>query len=76
MMLATGLFSITLFVDRLFLYRYSDAAAAAAMSSGTLFWSVTCLPVGICGYTNTFVSQYLEWVDWIEPCTPYGKGCC
>ncbi|MFN6161910.1 MAG: MATE family efflux transporter, partial [Planctomycetota bacterium] len=59
LMLATGLFSITLFVDRLFLYRYSDAAAAAAMSSGTLFWSVTCLPVGICGYTNTFVSQYL-----------------
>lgn len=59
LMLSTGLFSITLFVDRLFLYRYSDAAAAAAMSSGTLFWSVTCLPVGICGYTNTFVSQYL-----------------
>jgi MATE family multidrug resistance protein len=59
LMLSTGLFSITLFVDRLFLYRYSDAAAAAAMSSGTLFWSVTCLPVGICGYTATFVSQYL-----------------
>lgn len=59
LMLSTGLFSITLFVDRLFLYRYSDAAAAAAMSSGTLFWSVTCLPVGICGYTHTFVSQYL-----------------
>jgi MATE family multidrug resistance protein len=59
LMLSTGLFSITLFIDRLFLYQFSDAAAAAAMSAGTLSWSVTCLPVGICGYTNTFVSQYL-----------------
>ena len=58
-MLSTGLFSITLFVDRLFLFQYSDAAAAAAMSAGTLFWSVTCLPAGICGYTSTFVAQYL-----------------
>jgi MATE family multidrug resistance protein len=58
-MLSTGMFSITLFVDRLFLYMYSDSAAAAAMSAGTLFWSVTCLPVGICGYTSTFVAQYL-----------------
>jgi len=59
LMLSTGLFSITLFVDRLFLFQYSDAAAAAAMSAGTLFWSVTCLPTGICGYTSTFVAQYL-----------------
>ncbi len=59
LMLSTGLFSITLFVDRMFLYQYSDAAAAAVMAAGTLFWSVTCLPAGICGYTNTFVSQYL-----------------
>jgi len=59
LMLSTGLFSITLFIDRLFLFQYSDAAAAAAMSAGTLFWSVTCMPVGICGYTSTFVAQYL-----------------
>ncbi|MFN7734379.1 MAG: MATE family efflux transporter [Pirellula sp.] len=59
LMLSTGMFSITLFVDRLFLYLYSDSAAAAAMSAGTLFWSVTCLPAGICGYTSTFVAQYL-----------------
>jgi multidrug resistance protein, MATE family len=59
LMLSTGMFSITLFVDRLFLFQYSDGAAAAAMSAGTLFWSVTCLPAGICGYTSTFVAQYL-----------------
>ena len=59
MMLSTGLFSITLFVDRMLLYRYSEGSAAAAMAAGTLFWAITCLPSGVCGYTNAFVSQYL-----------------
>jgi MATE family multidrug resistance protein len=58
-MLSTGLFSITLFVDRLLLYRYSDSAASAALGAGTVLWSLNCLPIGICGYTNTFVAQYL-----------------
>jgi MATE family multidrug resistance protein len=59
MMLSTGLFSITLFVDRMLLYRYSEGSAAAAMAAGTLFWALTCLPSGVCGYTNAFVAQYL-----------------
>jgi len=59
LMLSTGLFSVTLFVDRLLLYRYSDSAASAALGAGTVLWSINCLPIGICGYTNTFVSQYL-----------------
>lgn len=59
MMLSTGLFSITLFVDRMLLYRYSEGSAAAAMAAGTLFWAITCLPSGVCGYTNAFVAQYL-----------------
>jgi multidrug resistance protein, MATE family len=60
LMLATGLFSITLFVDRMLLFRYSASSAAAAMGAGTILWTVNCLPVGICGYTNTFVAQYLS----------------
>jgi multidrug resistance protein, MATE family len=59
MMLATGLFSITLFVDRSLLYGYSDSAASAALGAGTILWSINCLPIGICGYTSTFVAQYL-----------------
>ena len=59
LMLATGLFSITLFVDRSLLYRYSDSAASAALGAGTILWSINCLPIGICGYTSTFVAQYL-----------------
>lgn len=59
LMLSTGLFSLTLFVDRLLLYGYSDSAASAALYAGVVLWSLNCLPIGICGYTNTFVAQYL-----------------
>jgi MATE family multidrug resistance protein len=59
LMLSTGLFSLTLFVDRMLLYRYTEGAAAAAMAAGTLFWAITCFPSGVCGYTNAFVAQYL-----------------
>ncbi len=60
LMLSTGLFSLTLFVDRLFLFRYSASSAAAAMGAGTILWTINCLPMGVCGYTNTFVAQYLS----------------
>ena len=59
LMLSTGLFSVTLFVDRMLLYKSSEGAAAAAMTAGVVSWALTCLPMGICGYTNTFVAQYL-----------------
>lgn len=59
LMLSTGLFSLTLFVDRMLLYKWSEGAAAAAMTAGVVSWAITCLPMGICGYTNTFVAQYL-----------------
>ncbi len=59
MMLSTGLFSLTLFVDRTLLYQYSDQAAAGAMGAGTIFWALTCAPVTLFGYTSTFVAQYV-----------------
>jgi len=43
----------------MFLYAYSDRAAAGAMGAGTMFWAVTCLPVGVFGFTSTFVAQYV-----------------
>jgi len=43
----------------MFLYAYSDRAAAGAMGAGTMFWAVTCMPVGIFGFTSTFVAQYI-----------------
>jgi MATE family multidrug resistance protein len=58
-MLSTGLFSLTLFVDRMLLYWFSNDAASGAMSAGSLFWTVICVPSGMLGYTSTFVSQYM-----------------
>ncbi len=59
MMLSTGLFSLTLFVDRMLLYEYSDQAAAGALGAGTIFWTVTCVPISLFGFTSTFVAQYV-----------------
>ena len=59
MMLSTGLFSLTLFVDRMLLYEYSDQAAAGAMGAGTIFWTMTCVPISLFGFTSTFVAQYV-----------------
>ncbi|HUP82402.1 MAG TPA: MATE family efflux transporter, partial [Pirellula sp.] len=42
------------------LFRFSASSAAAAMGAGTILWTINCLPMGICGYTNTFVAQYLS----------------
>lgn len=58
LMASTGLFSLVLFCDRLFLYWYSDAAASAAMTSGSIFWAMICVPLGTFSYVSTFVAQY------------------
>lgn len=46
------------FVDRVFLKWCSGTALAAAFTGSNLWFAVVCLPLGICTYTNTFVSQY------------------
>lgn len=58
LMLSTGFFALTLFIDRTLLYWKSDQAAASAMAAGTSFWTMTCVPMGLIGYTSTFVAQY------------------
>ncbi len=46
------------FVDRVFLMRYSEAAMAAALPAGALFFTLICLPLGTASYVTAFVSQY------------------
>jgi MATE family multidrug resistance protein len=46
------------FVDRMFLKWESGSAMAASFSASTLWFAVACLPLGICMYCATFVSQY------------------
>jgi len=50
--------TVMTFVDRVFLKWESGVAMAAAFSASTLWFSLLCLPLGICMYCATFVSQY------------------
>ena len=50
--------TVMTFVDRMFLKWSSGAAMAAAFSASSLWFAVLCLPLGICMYCATFVSQY------------------
>jgi len=50
--------TVMTFVDRIFLKWESGDAMAAAFSASTLWFSLLCLPLGICMYCATFVSQY------------------
>ena len=58
--LVVSMLSVTVmtFVDRMFLNRSSSTAMSAAFSGSIVWWAVLCLPFGLCGYVNTFVSQY------------------
>ncbi|MBR9803694.1 MAG: MATE family efflux transporter [Rubinisphaera brasiliensis] len=50
--------TVMTFVDRVFLKWESGVAMAAAFSASTLWFALLCLPLGICMYCATFVSQY------------------
>lgn len=50
--------TVMTFVDRIFLQWDSGEAMSAAFSGGTVWFAACCLPLGICTYANTFVSQY------------------
>jgi MATE family multidrug resistance protein len=46
-------------VDGVFLARYSETAIAAVGPSGMTFWLIGGLFMGLVGYSNTFVAQYV-----------------
>ena len=50
--------TIMTFVDRMYLNWWSGEALAAAFTASVAWWAVVCLPMGLCGYANTFVAQY------------------
>jgi len=50
--------TVMTFADRMFLNHVSETAMSAAFSSSVIWFAVFCLPMGICSYVNTFVSQY------------------
>ena len=50
--------TVMTFVDRMFLNWSSSTSMAAAFSGSIVWWALICLPLGVCSYANTFVSQY------------------
>ncbi|MBX3420338.1 MAG: MATE family efflux transporter [Pirellulaceae bacterium] len=50
--------TVMTFVDRIFLKWLSGDSMAAAFTASTVWFVLLCLPLGICAYANTFVSQY------------------
>jgi multidrug resistance protein, MATE family len=50
--------TVLTFVDRMYLYHWSQEALAASFPAALLWWALICCPLGICQYVGTFVSQY------------------
>lgn len=46
------------FIDRVFLKWLSGDSMTAAFSASMVWFVLLCLPLGVCAYANTFVSQY------------------
>ena len=58
LVVSTISWTVMTFADRMFLNWVSETAMSAAFSSSIIWFAVFCLPMGICSYVNTFVSQY------------------
>lgn len=58
LILANSCRAINMFIDRLMLAHYSQDAVAAAFTGGLAQFAISCLLVGMIGYTGTFVAQY------------------
>jgi len=59
LMISAGMFSLTLFTDRVLLLKFDPPAMSASMAGGNLFWVIVCLPVGIAAMTGAIVSQHV-----------------
>lgn len=58
LVLASACHAVNMFVDRLMLTRYSQAAAAASLGGGLTNFTIACFFFGTVSYTGTFVAQY------------------
>ncbi|MCC9604460.1 MATE family efflux transporter [Blastopirellula sp. JC732] len=58
LVISTASWSLTNFIDRMFLFWHSKEAMAASLPAGMLHFSILCFPIGVASYVNTFVSQY------------------
>jgi MATE family multidrug resistance protein len=59
LVISTSAHSVQLFIDRMFLFKISPDAMNASMQSGLSSFAVIAFFIGITGYSNMFVAQYL-----------------
>jgi len=58
LVVSTLSWTVMTFADRMFLNWSSSVAMSAAFSASMVWFAMLCLPLGVCSYVNTFVSQY------------------
>lgn len=58
LVISTTSWTVMQFTDRVFLFKYSEHALAAALPAAMLSFAVACFPLGLVSYVNTFVAQY------------------
>ncbi|MCA9247675.1 MAG: MATE family efflux transporter [Planctomycetales bacterium] len=58
LVVSTVSWTVMNFIDRMFLFWYSQSAIAAALAAGVTHFALLCFPLGIASYATTFVAQY------------------
>lgn len=58
LIMSTASLTLTLFVDRMFLSWYSEAAVAASVPGGITYFTICSLFIGTAQYVNSIVAQY------------------
>ncbi len=58
LVMASLSWTLLTFIDRCYLFHYSERAFAASFPAALLWWSLLSFPLGCCMYVQTFVAQY------------------
>lgn len=58
MVISSLSWTILSFIDRIFLFHWSEQALAAVFPASLLWWTSISIAIGTCMYVQTFVSQY------------------
>lgn len=58
MVISSLSWTILSFIDRIFLFHWSETALAAVFPASLFWWTTISIAIGTCMYVQTFVSQY------------------
>ena len=58
LIMSTASLTLSLFVDRMFLSWYSEAAVAASVPGGITYFTICSFFIGTAQYVNSIVAQY------------------